>query len=351
MNRKLRFAIVGCNGASRSHVEAIEARPDTALVSIVEPDDDKRVAASRAWGCSAFPDIETMLSQTPVDAACVCSPPADRQRATQQLIEAGAHVLCEKPLAAAASDARFMVQHARAHGRTLRVASKFRYVRDIQEARRLIERGAIGRPVYYEVTFCAHVPRSKTNGRKPEDSGPAAAGVVMDNGAHVYDLLSCVLDSPIESLAAVFARSARGIEHTAEIQFHTRNGQAGRVALSWTYFTKDLDYLMVQGSRGGIRVGWTGGSVRRHGEREWQPFGTGFHRSSVFDLQLSSFVSDILASAGSGENGSGNGNGRRWRPADDPHAVRAIEFVDSIYEAERSGRRMYLPDGEPVTAA
>ena len=162
----------------------------------------------------------------------------------------------------------------------------------------------------------------------------------MDNGAHVYDVLSCVLDSPIESLAAVFARSARGIEHTAEIQFHTRNGQAGRVALSWTYFTKDLDYLMVQGSRGGIRVGWTGGAVRRHGERAWQPFGSGLRRSSVFDLQLASFVSDILAS-----------NGRRRRPADDPHAVRAIEFVDSIYEAERSGRRMYLPDGEPVTAA
>ena len=110
----------------------------------------------------------------------------------------------------------------------------------------------------------------------------------MDNAPHALDVLSHVLDSPIRRVTAGTSRATgrADVEDSAEILFATGSGQMGQIALSWTYFSKDLDYLVVHGTEGTLRVGWTGGLRRKHGEREWTPFGSGYDKTSAFGLQL-----------------------------------------------------------------
>jgi predicted dehydrogenase len=321
VSEPLRCALVGCGAIADAHVEAIRRNPATRLVAGVDPATQARERAGTAWGCPTFSSVEEMLHETDVDAAWVCAPPALHRRLAGELLAAGIHVLCEKPLATTLADAEAMVADARTHGRLLLVSAKFRFAADLLEARRLIDAGAIGEPVYYEVTFCARVPMAGRWNVRPELSG---GGVVMDNAPHALDVLGTVLDSDIVRVRAAFSRPtiAPEVEDTAELQLQTERGTLARVALSWTYFTKDLDYLMVQGTEGALRVAWTGGLRRRHGERDWTPFGHGYNKHAAFGQQL-----DAVLALVRGE--------RDASPFGDP--VRAVSLIEEAYRAEREG--------------
>jgi predicted dehydrogenase len=132
-------------------------------------------------------------------------------------------------------------------------------------------------------------------------------------------------------VSAAFTRPtiAPDVEDTSEIHFRTRDGTLGRIALSWTYFTKDLDYLMVQGTEGGLRVGWTGGLQRRHGERDWSPFGTGYSKGGAFASQLDAFVGAVRSGPAS---------------PDPSEAIRAIGFIEAAYRAADDWRWQTVAD-------
>ncbi len=125
---------------------------------------------------------------------------------------------------------------------------------------------------------------------RPELSG---GGAVMGNASHALDVLGSVLDAPIGRVAATFGPRvvAPEVEDTAELWLDTVAGTLARVALSWSYFTEDLDYLMVQGTEGALRVAWTGGLVRLHGARDWAPFG-------AFGRQLEAFIAAVQGEGG-----------------------------------------------------
>lgn len=323
MSGRIRFAIVGCGSIATAHAEALAARADTEVAAAVDVDAGARSEASAAWDCPGFADVEAMLAETEVDAACVCVPPARHADVAVELLENGVDVLCEKPLATDAPEARSMSETAQEHGRTLMVSSKFLYVDDLAEAARIVGVGDAGRPLQYEVTLCSRVAMASRWNVVPELSG---GGVVMDNAPHAIDILSRVLDEPIAELDAVFAPPVvdADVEDTAQVHFRTEAGTPGRIALSWSYFTKDLDYLTVHGTEGTVRAGWTGGRVRRHGERQWQSFGSGYDKAAAFAAQLDDFVG-------------------RMRGTEPPRprgrAVRTLELIEAIYTAERSGER------------
>lgn len=310
----LRLAVIGGGAIGGAHAEAITSAPDAELAAIIDPSAEARERAARTWSCPTFPATATALGELRFDAACICAPPHRHRDIAQSLLDAGVHVLCEKPLAIHAADARMMVEAARAAGRVLVVSSKFRYVDELAEAQRRIAAGALGRPVFGEVTFCARVPVA---GDWKSDPSIAGGGVVMDNGSHVYDVLSVVLGTPLEPVAATFGPPVvqPDVEDTAEIHVRAPGGVLARVALSWTYFTKDLDYLMVQGSEGGLKVGWRGGAFRRHGGSEWEPFGMAYDKRSTFARMIAAFLTRVRSgSAGDAESGVG-----------------AVEFIERVY--------------------
>lgn len=331
----LRFAIVGCGAIAEAHVAAIRLHSATRLVAGVDPAQGARERARATWGCPTFSSIAEMLRETDVDAACLCAPPALHRRVAGELLQAGIHVLCEKPLAPTVEDAAAIAAAARTSSRVLVVSSKFRFVDDLVEARRLIEAGAIGRPVYYEVTFCARVAMGGRWNLRPEVAG---GGVLMDNGCHAVDVLATVLDSPIARLTAAFSSRvlAPEVEDTAELQFQTERGTLGRIALSWTYFAKDLDYLAVQGTEGALRVSWTGGLTRPHGERDWTRFGRGYDKHAAFGQQLEAFVTAVR-------------DGRL--PPGFGDAVGTIALIQQAYRAERERSWRDIYAGELVRSA
>jgi predicted dehydrogenase len=231
-----------------------------------------------------------------------------------------------------------MAAAARDRGLLVAVSAKFLYVDDLLKAGRLLSEGLIGQPLNYEVTFCSPVPMDDRWNVRPEVSG---GGVIMDNAPHALDVLSHVLDSPVRRVTAGFAPAnhARTVEDSAEILFATESGQLGQIALSWTYFSKDLDYLVVHGAEGTLRVGWTGGFMRKHGEREWTPFGSGYDKRRAFAWQLAAICEALSHPDGTSSAGS-------FRIG-----VEAIEFVDAVYRSQKNGRWEPIGEGSPSSAS
>lgn len=323
-------AMVGCGAISAAHAAAIAKHREARLTAAVDVDPAARERAEREWGVIAYATVGEMLEAQSPSVAVVCTPPALHAGSIEPLMAAGLDVLCEKPLATDSAIAAGLEAAAEERGRVLMTSAKFRFDDTLNEAARWIAEGAIGRPVYYEVTFCAPVKTAGGWTARPEVSG---GGVVMDNGPHALDVLSGVLESPIVRVGAAFSRRTHSpeVEDTAEVQFVTDAGTAGRIGLSWTYYTKDLDYLMVQGTEGGLRVGWQGGALRATGEREWRPFGTAYDKQRAFSRQFEAFISWSKGGRAPRELGEAG------------DARRAVGVIEAIYSAESAREWRSVP--------
>ncbi len=313
----MKLAIIGCGRIAHAHAVAIKERSDLSLVAVVDPVEEKRQEFAETYGGQPCDTISSMLAEGTPDAACLCTPPATHHEGASQLLEAGVHVLCEKPLAISSEEAQSMVSQAGHVNRVLMVSSKFRFVEDLWEARRRIESGEIGHLVHVEVSFCSRLPLVDTWHTEPKLSG---GGVVMDNGPHAYDVLSVLTgDRGPRVVGAAFGSQVANdrVEETAEIVFRVSDGPLGRVALSWVYNSATLDYVHVRGNRGELRIAWDGGWIRCEGG-EWERFGSGYDKGDAFRRMLDRFVTSVRDEV---------------EPEPLDRALAAVAFVEAAYRA------------------
>jgi predicted dehydrogenase len=144
---KARIAMIGCGSwATEAHMPALAAAPDADLVAVVDPREDAREAAARRFGVArTYASHEELLADAPPpDGVIVATPHAHHLAPARAALEAGAHVLVEKPLTIRPEDASELVRLARGRGRELLVGYTFHYNRQAHELRELIRGRALG---------------------------------------------------------------------------------------------------------------------------------------------------------------------------------------------------------------
>jgi predicted dehydrogenase len=251
----------------------------------------------------------------------VATPPSTHPELVRRLLETGVHVLCEKPLALTSREAREMLDLARRRGLVLMMASKFRYLDEIVEAKRLLEAGTLGRPLLLENAFCSKVPmKDRWNARKEVAGG----GVLIDNGTHSADIARNLL-GPVVEVQAHCGPSYQGleVEDTARLLLRTRGGALGSIDLSWS-LDKELDrYLAVYGTKGTLLVGWQGARYRQDGG-SWVPFGRGYDKVGCLRAQFADFLAVI------------RGEAAPRMTAED--ALASVEVIEAAYASAAEGR-------------
>lgn len=194
----LRWAIIGCGDIANKRVApAMVADPGSELVALFSNTPARaeemrgRFDARRA--CS---DLGACLADAEVDAVYIASPHPRHLREALAAAEAGKHVLCEKPMAGTVEDCRAMIAACREAGVALAVAYYRRWYPKAREIKRLIDDGAIGRPIR------AHIMVGGRWDPTPEDwkhwrvEAPAGGGALMDVGSHRLDLICWWLGEP-----------------------------------------------------------------------------------------------------------------------------------------------------------
>jgi predicted dehydrogenase len=295
MTPQVRFAIVGTGAIARAYEAAFQTVSSARITAVCDVCPAVANEYSARVGCPAYTSVEALLAAEDFDAAIICTPPVSHEALATLLLSSGRHVLCEKPLATTVDSARRMLDAAQRNGVILTMASKFRYVTDVQKAREIALSGAVGELVLVENAFTSHVDmRSRWN----SDAAISGGGVLIDNGTHAVDILRYFLGN-LRDVQIVEGRRMQGlaVEDTVRLFVHNDDGVMGSSDLSWSIDKELGTYIRVYGSEATILVGWKNSKFRRRGQRDWHVFGNGYDKIQAFRAQLENFCDAIRGTA------------------------------------------------------
>lgn len=139
-------ALVGCGRAGEIHALALDALPESRFRAVCDSDIGRARAVADRFDVRAYSDVTEMVASEQVEAVCIATPHPVHAAPAVAAIEAGAHTLVEKPLAASLADCDAMLVAARASGISLGVVSQRRLYEPVQRMKQAIDAGKIGTP-------------------------------------------------------------------------------------------------------------------------------------------------------------------------------------------------------------
>ncbi|NED96598.1 Gfo/Idh/MocA family oxidoreductase [Phytoactinopolyspora alkaliphila] len=320
-----------------SYVQNLLAMPDVDVLA-TDPGHAERPGESGGpelaaeFGVDYVDSIDGLLAWRP-DGVVVCSENAHHRAHVERAAAAGAHVLCEKPLATSVADAEAMVRACAEAGVHLMVAYPVRFSPAFTALREAVEKGAVG---------AVRAITGTNNGRLPAgrawftDPALAGGGAMTDHTVHVADLVDSLLSGT--PAVSVYAQSNRVLHHddvsvetAGLVSVEYENGVVMTVDCSWskpdTYPTWGGLTLQVVGSAGvadmdafGQRVD---GFAAEQGTQVWLPYGAG-----ADDALLDAFLEGIRTGVPPQPDGM--------------VGVRTAQIVEAGYASAASGQPVRL---------
>ena len=182
----------------------------------------------------AFGSVAEMSQSPEVDAVLVTTPNSCHLPDVLAVVQAGKHVLCEKPLAMNAAEAREMVEASRRKNVFFGVAQIFRFDESIRKIREQVAAGAVGQPVFARSEFSFFADPSHPR-KWLYDASLAGAGPIFDIGVHCIDTLRFVLQDEVVRLSATATSDERSgdVESVAVVTLEFSRGTLGIVPISY----------------------------------------------------------------------------------------------------------------------
>ena len=147
MTRTLRAAIVGTGAIAHAHAEALAHLPGAELVAVTDRDPASATAFSQRFGGAVHDTLEGLLEAERPDVVHICTPPGVHAPQAIVAMEAGAHVVCEKPAALSLAELDRMVEDSERTGRELAIVFQQRTGTAAAHVKALLDAGALGRPL------------------------------------------------------------------------------------------------------------------------------------------------------------------------------------------------------------
>ena len=201
----VRMGVIGL-GMGAGHAAAYQALPDAELTAICDVSEPWLAHCREQWRVPrAFTDAAELLACPEVDAVSVAVPTHLHATVTLAALQAGKHVLVEKPMAAGATEGREMARAARAAGRVLMVSYNQRFGADVQYLKRAIDEGHLGRLYFARAVWRRPLgmlpPPVASRPTGPYDrnwfnEAVRGGGVALDLGSHVLDLALWLMGFP-----------------------------------------------------------------------------------------------------------------------------------------------------------
>ena len=214
--KSLKVAVIGFGVMGKHHANVYAALPYTDLVAVVDPLETRRAEARSSYAVAAYPDAATLLERDRPDAVSVAAPTSLHYGLAKHFLEAGVHVLVEKPAATSVPQAQFLADLSRRLGLVLQVGHITRFYRAVQ----LLSN---------EVTdpYLIEARRLTPNARIKD------VGVILDLMIHDIDIVLGLVQSELSEVT-VAGRVLNGtpFEDVAAAQITFRNGCIARFLAS-----------------------------------------------------------------------------------------------------------------------
>jgi predicted dehydrogenase len=268
----MRVAIVGTGRMGEAHGRAWSALgPEVEVAAVVGRGEPHPLAA--ASGVPVTTDLDGVLSDPGIGIVSICTPTDTHLDLTARALEAGKHVLLEKPLTRSVADGARLVQLGEQGSGLLMVAHVVRFFPAYAAVRDLADEGVLG--TVREV----HADRLSAEGGRPAwlDDEERSGGFLVDLAVHDFDQLLLLLGQ------ARRVRAVPAAEGTAEVTVEHEGGGVGRVHAGWDLPASSpfRTLLEVVGDRGRARA--AGGEAHQGGS-ELEVEADGVRRSTTIDV-------------------------------------------------------------------
>lgn len=231
--RKVRTGIIGCGKVSGLHARALAELPESEFVAVFSRKLEKAQAFGSRYGAAGYSDLDRMLER--VEAVLVCTPHPLHAAPAVRALQAGVHVLVEKPMAATLADCDRMIGAAAASGCKLATVSQRRFYAPVRRVKEAIEGGKIGQPILGTVTMLgwrdrAYYRSDPWRGSWAQEGG----GVLVNQAPHQLDLLQWFM-GPVAELFGYWENLNHPyieVDDTAVAVLRFENGALGNVVVS-----------------------------------------------------------------------------------------------------------------------
>ena len=259
---KLRTAIIGCGSIARHrHAPEYASHPDVEIAGFTDRHPGRAQYLADQYGGRTYEDYHELIERRDIDAVSVCTDNASHASITIAALNAGKHVLCEKPMATSDDDAAAMIDASYKSNRVVMIGLNQRLAPVHVRARELLHSGIIGDVVTFRTSFSHPGPEGwSIDGaqswffRKSE----AFVGSMGDLGVHKADLLLWLLGEDIVQVSAFVDHISKpfgDVDDNAVCLMRTRSGAIGTMTASWTHNPGEDNATIIYGTKGIIRIG------------------------------------------------------------------------------------------------
>lgn len=263
----LNVAILGCGKIAQvRHIPEYAANQNVHLVGFYNPTASRAEDMAKKYGGKVYFSPEELLADPEVEAVSVCSANYAHASLTIAALEAGKHVLCEKPMATTEKDCEAMLAAAAKNGKRLMIAQNQRLAKAHTVAKKLLADGLIGNVITFRTTFGHGGPEtwSITPGKNTWffDKKRAAMGAMADLGIHKTDLIRYLLGKDVVRTTARLTTLDKrgedgeliGVDDNAICIYEMEGGILGTMTVSWTYYGAEDNSTILYGTKGIMRI-------------------------------------------------------------------------------------------------
>lgn len=353
---KIKVAIIGVGGISGVHIKAYLANPNVELYAFCDINEERLKMKAEKFGVTrTYTDKDVMLRELPeIDAVSVCTWNSQHAPCTIAALNAGCHVICEKPMATSAKEAREMQAAAEKNGKLLMIGFVRRFGNDCAIVSDFIKNGYFGELYYGKATY---LRRNGCPGGWFGDKSRSAGGPLIDLGVHVIDLTRYLCGNP--KPVSVYGVTFDKLKDRPDIKDHGNIGYASAGKTDNDIFdVEDLASALIRYDNGVVISIEASFSLNiKHDEGKIELFGTkaGAKMDPELEIytELNGYMSNVqlnrktaLDFDGLFENEINHFvdcvmNGTECKaPAED--GVTLMEILDAIYESARTGHEVIL---------
>lgn len=270
--RRVKVGIIGCGGiANGKHLPSLKFLGNIDMVAFCDLVLERAEEAKEEYGtedAKVFTDFNELLKIKDIEVIHVLTPNSSHAKISIAALKAGKHVMCEKPMAHTAKDAKAMVAAAQESGKFLTVGYQTRSTPAHQYARKLIKDGVIGEPYYIRA------PAMRRRGAPLWgvflDKEQQGGGPMIDIGTHAIDAALSLIDNyEVHSVTGSVYRKLADtamysnewgiwdpkdfdVEDSAMGYVKFKNGATMIVEASWLLNMEDAGPTTICGTKGGI---------------------------------------------------------------------------------------------------
>lgn len=228
----LKVGLIGCGSVARSHLAAYQIHGASVVALADSSPQSLSTMAEEVQHAAAYSSCQEMLNREALDAVSICTPPNLHREMVTAALEAGVHVLCEKPIAATLADAKAIEAVAETAKGKLMVGFRHRFMAIHQLLHRRLERGDLGKIILFRNSFGGAV--REMQGKWFCRKAIAGGGVLVDTSIHSVDLFRFYCGE-VDSSVAQVNRAFEGtdVEDSGVLAVRSVSGALGVLVSSW----------------------------------------------------------------------------------------------------------------------